>query len=218
MKRLAILALATFVASSAFAVDVWYNGDFNAQNGTFSVLGTSAFGQDIVAYDNFNWNTANNATYVRATTIASNPFSQVYWEIRTGMAVSNTGTLVASGFAAATNTNIGSAFGATLYSTTANIGSVALTNGGAYWLGIAVDNIGGPTGIYGIGWSSGVNAVGSPIGGADALVVIGGVASAAGAVDGMSMGIGYEVVPEPASIAALGLGALAPLRRRKKQA
>jgi hypothetical protein len=218
MRKLIVLATLAVVgaSSSAFAADVWYNGDFAGANGTYSCLGPNGFGSDIVSFDDFTWNSAGLATYVRGTMIGSTNFAGIWWEIRTGMGVGSNGTIVANGFAAATNVNIGSAFGATLYATTANITPTALTNGGSYWLGIAVDNRTGTSGLYGVGWSTGTGGVGTPIGGDNALYMTGGATNSASATDGMSFGIGTTPVPEPASMAALGLGAIALIRRRRK--
>ncbi len=218
MKLMGIGALA-LLSTSAFASSVWYNGDDDTGGGFVAVVGTNGFGADVVEYEDFTWNSASNAGTINGTMLGTAAFSQVYWEIRTGMDpnTNNMGSLVASGTANATNVfvsnwTLNTSFD--IYKMTANIGSVALTNGGSYFLGIAaVSN--SSSFIGGITTTSGANSVGSPVNNTNNFYNWAGSGMGGNGVN-LSMGIGTAAVPEPASMAALGLGAMALLRRRKK--
>lgn len=218
-KSVFLFAVMATLSSSAFASDVWYGGDFDGRNGYFSNLGPDLFGFEGICYDDFTWNSANPAGHIHGSIFADGATNMpVYWEIRSGMSTSGLGTLVASGDSAATFTNIGNAFGFNVFDFQANIGPVALTNGNTYWLGVATDTRVGGNGseIGAIGTTSGVGGVGSPLLNHNALQWDANANTIVDSQDDLSLGISAAAVPEPASMAALGLGVAALLRRRKK--
>lgn len=218
MKVASIGALA-LLSSAAFATPVWYNGDDDGLGGYAAMQGANGFGGEFTEYENFTWNSSENAGSIMSTMVATESFSQVYWEIRQGMDAGSgdMGTLVASGTASANITDLGTwplVTNFDLYAMTADISPVALTNGGDYFLGMAIVST-GPTFEGGITSTAGVNGVGSPLNDHNSSFNQVGVGLFATNID-LSMGIGTaNPVPEPASFAALGLGALVMLRRRK---
>ncbi|MBI1333897.1 MAG: PEP-CTERM sorting domain-containing protein [Armatimonadetes bacterium] len=218
MKVASIGALA-LLSSAAFATPVWYNGDDDEQGGYYAVQGVNGTNEEFIQYENFTWNSSENAGSIMGTMIASNLFSQVNWEIREGMNAStgDMGTLVASGTANANLIDLGDWMNTgvvDLYTMTADISPVALTNGGDYFLGMAVVST-SPAFVAALTTTSGANGVGSPVCDHVSSYVEVGLGLSAATHD-VSMGIGTaSPVPEPASFAVLGLGALVMLRRRK---
>jgi len=165
-----LLAAAFFfaVASSAQAQILWYNGDDDHISGLVGTDSTVTEGADGIVYDDFN--IASNTTWDISGVYGTFLYSTVAkggddaitptanWEIRTGVSDGNPGTLVASGVAPLTVTQIGTDRGYTL--NTASISGLDVTLGtGTYWLGIQ------PVATAGYGYlvtTSGTNSIGSP--------------------------------------------------------
>jgi hypothetical protein len=218
MKAFAVLGLAT-LASASMAQVVWYNGDDDGADGFAALVGSpNGFGTQYFQYEDFTWSSAATAKSIKGTVLGTSAFTSIAWEVRTGMAVGNAGTLVTSGTTTANLTSLGAwavvpSF--TRYLMTADIGSVALTNGGSYWLGVAMV-VPNASFIGGVTSTSGLNAVGGPLNNDNSIArnVVSGDVISNGGFD-LSLGISASPVPEPASMAALGLGALALIRRRR---
>jgi hypothetical protein len=226
LQRLALLTIVATATTSAFSQTLWYNGDADSRNGG----NVSAFsGFDSKIYDDFNvtgpgWHL--NGVFIDV--ISSIPQSDILnfnWEIRTGVAAGTGGTLLFSGNNAATVTTTGrSAFGRPEYKVAVTGLNINLTPG-TYFLGGGVGGNGTSNDMF-VTTTSGANAVGTPAGNngnsfwnspsfaitwQDTQTSLFG----AGTWD-LSMGVTGTPVPEPATMAVLGIGALAMLRRRKK--
>ncbi len=221
MKQLAIVGLIG-LAFGANAQTVFYGGDFDGRDGLAAQVNGPAISNAVV-FDNFT---------LSGTTTISGVFGNfldggtqrgggLYWEIRTGVSAGNGGTLVAGGFSSSASSVAtgNSGFGLNEYHYEAGVSSFSL-GAGTYWLGVAVD--GGDGNIYN-STTSGTNGVGGPLADGNSYfnsTTFGANFQAAsdfvGAPADFSMGLRGSSVPEPASMAALGLGALAMLRRRRK--
>jgi hypothetical protein len=218
MKTLLVAGLA-LVAVAANAQTVWYGGDFDGVNGFISQSGPSTFAFQGIAYDDFTWNTNDPATGIRGTIfngLASD--TTLNWQIRSGMSAGNLGTLVASGTTVGAFVFAGNAFGINYYNMTAPIASTSLVNGNTYHLGVQVVTTSANSSVGAIATTAGVNGIGGPINNGNAFQwdSNAGTVVSLGA-DDLSLGIMSTPIPEPASIAALGLGALALIRRRRSK-
>jgi PEP-CTERM motif len=221
MKIIGIGALA-LLSCTSLAAPVWYNGNDDNLGGFAALTAPNGFGNSVFTqYEDFTWNSASNAGSIMGTMVASvgNPFSQLNWEIRQGMdfGTSNSGTLIASGTSTVNLTFVSNwSLNTSLdvYTMTGDISSTALTNGGSYFLGFQIVS---PNSTFtgGITTTSGAGGIGSPLNNDNAFSVNGTGGFGLTGQD-LSMGIGTAVVPEPATFAVLGLGAVALLRRRRK--
>jgi hypothetical protein len=225
-QRLALLAITALATTSAFAQTLWYNGDFDQRNGG-NVSGFSGFDSRI--YDDFNVTGAGwHVTGVFIDVISAIPQSDILnfsWEIRQGVGVGTGGTLLFSGTNNASVTATGNTgFGRPEYRV-AVTGLNLNLGAGTYFLGGKVGGNGTSNDMY-VSTTSGANSVGTPAGNngnsfwdstsfaiswQDTQTSLFGT----GTWD-LSMGVTGNPVPEPATMAILGVGALAMLRRRKK--
>lgn len=216
MKILLVLGFVS-LSSLTLAQTVWYNGDANgnadvtlANNGLLTTV-----------YEDFVWNSSESAKSITAMVIQDPFASQVNWEIRQGMDVgtANSGTLITSGTTTSYFTDLGIFAGNTFFhilKMTADIGSVALSNGGSDFLGISLVPT-GPSYVAAMLTTSGLNGVGSPLNNHNAMLIQNGVLFGSGGLD-LSMGISASPVPEPVSLVGVGIGTLALLMRRRKLA
>lgn len=153
------------------------------------------------------------------TMVGTSSFSQINWEIRDNgnIFMNQIGNVIASGTANAQLTSLGSwsvvpSF--IEFAMTADIGSVPLQNGHYYILDMAIVV---PDALFtgGFTTTSGANGVGSPLNNANSFSLDPADNFTVNFFD-LSMGIGDSPVPEPASIAVLGLGVVCLLRKKKK--
>jgi len=230
IKALVALSLFALVAGPAAAradVVLWYNGDFNGNNGLSNERNTSVSQGNV--YDNFNLSGTTTISAVFSNNLMDFVATSAYWEIRSGVSVGNGGTLLASGTGAATQTPTGrSGFGFT--ESTVEVSGLSVVLGpGTYWL--TVSPIDSGSGRSFNSNTSGANSVGSPGGNDDNSffdsTTFGANFQAAsdfvGAPADFSMGVigSSEAVstPEPASLTMLGIGVAGLMgygwRRRK---
>lgn len=145
----------------AFADVLWYNGDFDGENGNFNGYQMASY-QYAMNYDDFDvpaggWDVSGLWSNNRLDTQA---ITEAYWEIRSGVSAGNGGTLLYNGLNSATVTPTGRmVFNVPEYSVSVNGLDLSL-NEGKYWLGLA-PNMEGEEWYSYIATTSGANAVGT---------------------------------------------------------
>lgn len=221
MKAAVIAALVGLVAG-AKAQTVFYGGDFNGVNGHASQMGGSVF-EDMRIYDDFVLNETTTITGVFGNFLQFNQqgANSIYWEIRQGITPGNGGTVVHAGTVSpATVTATGNTLSIyTEYNYESSVSSFDL-GPGTYFLTVALN---GPYDSAYLSETEGANGVGSTLGNDIAYLDAWDVVNndhfevwTARSAD-YSMGLrGASAVPEPASMAALGLGIIALAKRRRK--
>lgn len=220
MKKYLALLLITG-AVSANAATLFYGGDFDSRDGGYS--GQNGSVADSRIYDNFTLSAGANIDGVFANFLDSMSVTPTtaYYEFRTGVSAGNGGTLVASGVENVTKTATGrSGFGLTEY-TYAGSGLNINLAAGTYWVTLAPISSG--TGSEYMSTTSGANGLGGPLADGQSYwdsPTFGFTFNSTSDVFGagnwdMSIGVTGTPVPEPASMAILGIGALALIRRRR---
>jgi hypothetical protein len=146
---------------------LWYNGDFDGNNGLANqenVVGSGLYSR---IYDDFNVTDANgwDVTELFSDNLSNTTITGATWEIRQGVSEGNGGTLIASGMTVTpivTPTGR-SGFGFTEFMVLVPGLSVHLpTSANPYWLNVAP--IGSATGQAFDSTTSGANCVGTPCG------------------------------------------------------
>lgn len=219
MKTLTVLVLAGAAIGAQASPVIFYGGDFDGVDGLASQVNGPGFTSQV--YDNFSLATSMNIDNVFGNFLdsGSQRGATLTWEIRTGVSTGNGGSLVASGDTAASAVATGNVgFGLTEYKYSADISPVLLS-AGDYFLSVAVN--GGDGNIY-VSTTDGTNGVGGPLNDDNSYINSSTFGLNFEATDTIvaspdfSIGLGgSSPVPEPASFAVLGLGAIALIRRRK---
>ena len=208
---------------------VWFNGRFDGRNGLASERNTQV--SDARTYEDFSLPSGYNQVtgllgqFYLTSDLVNAP---VYWEIRQGVAPGTGGTLIAAGTqSGATYTFLGSGFGLVIYEIRMKLDTpVTLVPYTVYWMTMApVGNGGGRAFVC---TTSGVGAIGAPIGGNNAIfdstffnlprwVPVAGNIFSDPTLANFSYGV--QAIPEPASMLALGAGlaGLLGLRRRARK-
>lgn len=227
LVNLALVTVAAAVMSgSASAATLWYNGDFDGVNGG-NISGMAGFDSRI--YDDFQvngsgWN-VDGAFMQIVSSIAPANLTTWSWEIRQGMSTGNGGSVVASGTSSLLVTATGgSAFGRPEYKVSVSGLNVNLS-AGHYWLGGKIGGTDTSNDIY-LETTGGANFVGFQGNNDNSFWDSTSFGFAYNnASDGLGsapadfvMGVtGTEVVPEPASMCALGFGIAGIIAKRRKK-
>jgi hypothetical protein len=212
MKNLFLLGLIGLAAASQASPVIFYGGDFDGVSDLSAQVGDI----DSRVYDNFTLasTTTLDGVFGNFTDASSGNSSSVYWEIRSGITAGNGGTLLFSGTDSGTRTAVGDLFNYSASITPINLAA------GDYFLSVSVSNADGQTWVK---TTSGLNGVGGPLNDGNSFwdsstfgQVFEPTSSFFGTSKDFSMGLTGSAVPEPASFAVLGLGAVALIRRRRK--
>jgi len=224
MKKTLIIALVV-VAGAANAQVVFYGGNQDGRDGIASQNGGAV--TDAIAIDNFTLSANTTITglfanmFCDATAFANGYTGNAGYAIYKSVSTSGA-TLVTSGTGAVTpGASQGTNLGNNVFRYTISGLNIALT-AGTYWFGVQLAPTSGQS--Y-TATTSGASGVGSPIAdGNSYLIWPGGFGNSnpvpvadleGGGKWDLSQGV-LAAVPEPATMAALGLGVAALLRRRRK--
>jgi len=236
MKKLLLLSLIALTVS-ANAATLFYGGDYNGDpfnpnpagdnngNGLSDQEGAGTFDRRV--YDDFTLATASTVTgfFGNYLDLQSARSTTGYYEIRTGVSAGNGGTLVASGTvgvsAAATGTLEQGDLPEMRYTTAA--GSISQNLGaGTYWFCLAPVGITSSQNVF-INTTIGENGIGGPLNNGNSFIDgspfnFTDTSSVLGSQSDWSQGVlGTQAAPEPATMAALSLGLLAVVRRRRNK-
>lgn len=219
--KLPLLAISGLCAASSFAQG-FYGGDIDRVDGIASG-NNMAF--DSTIYDNFTVSGPTwNVTSLGGDFFVDTTWTSALWEIRSGAGVNNGGTIVASGSIAATSISNGTLFNLDWRTYTLDVADFSLAAGN-YHLGISLTGNGGGSGVAYAATTQGVNGIGGPLNDGNALwdstsfsASFEDVTTSFGSPHDFAYRVNAQAVPEPATMAALGLGALALIRRKRKQA
>jgi len=232
MKKILLFALVA-VAGAANAQTIFYGGDSDGRDGIADQSGGSV--SDAYSYDNFNMvGTTVTGLFANMVESGTAVATQAKYIIRTGVANGVQGTVVASGAGAVSRVATGrSVLGFQEFTYTMSGLNIALTNGTMYWFALALDKTGQGgqsfvTTTDGANGTTNPNAIGTPIhdgrsfldwqsAGFNMYDIAGPDLEGGGKWD-LSQGVIAQAVPEPATMAALGLGVAALLRRRNRKA
>ena len=229
-RLVAFVALsgATLLASAQSST-LFYGGDPNVGDGIYSAKGGRDADRDkgnSVVYDDFALGAASSVQglFGNFQVDPNATITGLYYEIRQGVSAGKGGTLLFSGTLAATVSDTGLYQNDEVYRISGAPTGVILA-AGTYFLGLAPALTTPGTAVGGSysAATTGRNGVGSPLANGNSFVTNpnGGFnfepSSTFGSdLTNFSYGVTGQPAPEPASLAALGLGALAVVRRRRR--
>lgn len=218
-----IVAVPVFVLPSCAGTSetLWYNGDFDGYSGLINGVGS---GYQSKVFDDFvvggtgwvvNEVWANNLIN-KDIIYDINMVNQAYWEIRSGLSVGNSGSVVASGTGSVSASPTGNNLFGYLDEYTIKVSGLNVPlSPGTYWLAVMPATDYDVVVAY-VSTTLGTNAIGSPSGNNQNNFLdwpVGGYIFASAQTilpnRDYSMGIGAtagKVVPEPASMLLFGIG------------
>lgn len=233
-KAAFVLALLTLAVASQ-AQTVFYGGDFDGRNALVSSRGTNSG----YSYDDFSLNTLTNVSSLFGNFLLNGGAAgftlTADYEIRSGMTAGNGGTLISSG-TGLTATRIATGrtgFGLTEYQYTISGLNLNLS-AGTYFMALRPVAVTGGGGTAYVSTTSGADVsttgdpnpapTGAPLANGNSYfdsATYGASFDPATSSNALGAGTwdfsyGVAAVPEPTTIAALGFGAAALLRRRKR--
>jgi hypothetical protein len=224
MKRLLVLTMSIGAALARGTV-LFYGGDFDYRNAGSCQEGGAV--SDSRVYDNFMLSSPATITDVFGDFLDSSAGggTSAYWDIRSGVSEGVGGTVVAGGFVSPATMRL---FGRNYFGIAERrydvaVSGVTLSANTMYWLTVAPD-LSGLAGDTFLTTTSGANGVGGPLGDGNSFwdsttfnKNMTGTTNMLGAGTwDFSLGVNGSPVPEPASLAILGIGAIALIRRQSK--
>jgi hypothetical protein len=218
------------VASSQSQV-LWYNGDFDGRGGFAAIRGGEVF--DSRVYDDFAiTGTAAVTSHVFANLFVTEFLAQepiLYWEIRRNVSEGNGGTIIAAATNSATAVRTGRFF-QQFFEYRFRTEAVVTLAPGIYWLGVAAVSPRQGQGRSFIGTTLGNDLnpgsdpnpppegyrKGNSFVDSSSFQLQFTTGEKATGVDPADFSMGVEGVPEPATLAVLGLGLAALATRRRR--
>ena len=220
LKLVSTAVTLSFAVASSFAQVLFFGGNADGVDGLSSEENTIV--AQSMTYDNFTvggagWNISSMGGIFYGT-MGFN-FNSARMEIRQGVSAGNGGTLVATELFSVTSTDIGDAFGFNTLDVNGSVTPLTLAPGN-YWVGISLVLNASVRSFAAT--TSGAGGVGGPINDGNAFFNSSSFAlnfvtagSQLGGDPDFAFRISGAPVPEPASLAALGIGALALLKKRR---